>query len=188
MTSTELERLVRERLDAAGVWGLVDQHQSQFLEFPDGLFAELVLNDGSKLVEAERIARELQESLRKRDIELDVIVRCVWTVESIKDPVGVVEGSGSIRFPWTAVLASGSLVTEVEVDVTQLALREIKGRFAERYQADGKAVMKEVISEFLKLQLSFGGESYWDPIRNRRQELNDSALLYLFGHSLVGEK
>lgn len=188
MTSTELEALIRERLNSVDAWRLIDQHKSQFLEFPDGLFAELVLGDGSRLVDVDRIARELQESLRKQDVDLDVIVRCIWTVQDIQGPVPSAAGSGGMRFPWTAVLASGSLVINVEVDVTHLAVLEIKRRFDAQYEAAGKAVMKEVIGEFLKLQLSFGGESYWDPIRYPRQELNDSALLYLFGHSLVGKK
>ena len=28
-------------------------------------------------------------------------------------------------------------------------------------------------------ELSLGGESYWDPLRDSKRELNDSALLYL---------
>src|SRR5271168_4835315 len=173
MTSTELEQVVKERLDSIGLWDAIDKHKSQFLEFPDGLFAELVLGDGTMLVDVERIARELQASLRKQDVDLDVIVRCIWTVKDIKDPVPAAEGSG-VRFPWTAVLASGNLIANVEVDVTLLATLEIKRKFAAEYQSDGKAVVKEVIKEFLKLQLSFGGETYWDPIRHPRQELNDS--------------
>ena len=66
MTSTELERVVREKLKAAGLSEAIDEHGSQFLEFPDGLFAELVLNDGSKLVDVERVARELRGLSRSR--------------------------------------------------------------------------------------------------------------------------
>jgi hypothetical protein len=36
MTSTELERRIREKLEAAGLLRLLDEHKSQFLEFPDG--------------------------------------------------------------------------------------------------------------------------------------------------------
>jgi len=185
MTSTEVEKLIRDALTTAGLWDVVDQYKSQFLEFPDGFFTEIVLSDGSKLVDAEGIVRQVEEGLRRQSIELDVIVRAVWTVLEVDGPVPTAEGIEGMRFPWVAVLGSGGLTTKVEVDVTHLAVIEIKQRFAARYQKDGKAVMKEVITEFLRLQLSFGGESYWDPIRYPRQELNDSALLYLFGHNLV---
>src|ERR1700680_2516880 len=86
MTPTELEKAIREELRKAGLLGIVDEYKSQFLEFPDGLFAELVLKDGSNLVEVERIGRELQESLRKNGVELDVIVRSTWAVANVDDP------------------------------------------------------------------------------------------------------
>lgn len=192
MTSTELETLIREELTAAGLWEVVDQHKSQFLEFPDGLFAELVLNDGFRLVDVERIARELRESLKKKDVELDVIVRSVWTVQEIGDPRPAIGVSGGIRAAWAfpAALFSGGLTKQVEVHVTQAAIDEIRSRLAgpSTKSLDEKAVMKEVVKEFLKLQLSLGGESYWDPMRYPQQELNEAAFLYLLGHGTAGKK
>jgi hypothetical protein len=191
MTSTELETLIRDELTTAGLWEVVDQHKSQFLEFPDGLFAELVLSDGSKLVDVERIARELRESLRKRDVELDVIVRSTWTVQNVGDPRPAIGVSGGIRAAWAfpVTLVSGGLTAQVEVDVTQLAIDEIRKRLVGQAgkSMGEKDVMAEVVREFLKLQLSLGGESYWDPIRYPQQELNEAALLYLLGHSTVGK-
>ncbi len=170
----------------------LDEHKSQFLEFPDGFFAELVLGDGSKLAEVDRIARELRELLRTQGLELDVIVRSIWAVQSVGEPGAKISVSGGFRAALTfpVILVSGDARVEVEVNVTFQALEEIKRKVAEGSlePRDEKAAMKEVIKEFLKLQLSFGGESYWDPIRYPQQELNDSALLYLFGHSLVGKK
>lgn len=192
MTSTELERQIREKLGAAGLLQALEEHKSQFLEFPDGFFVELVLSDGSKLAEVDRIARELQALLRTQGTELDVIVRSIWTVQNIESPKPAISISGGIRAAWAfpVTLVSGSLTTNVEVDVTQFAAQEIKSKVAEGSlgSMDEKAAMKEVVKEFLKLQLSFGGESYWDPIRYPKQELNDSALLYLFGHSVVGKR
>ncbi|MGB7586885.1 MAG: hypothetical protein WBM11_18735 [Terriglobales bacterium] len=192
MTSTELERKIREKLEAVGLSQALDEHRSQFLEFPDGFFVELTLNDGSKLVEVERITRELRELLAKEDVEVDVIVRANWAVQSIEGPTPAISVSGGIRAAWAfqVVLASGSLITRVEVDVTQLAVQEIKQKVKEGSlrPADETAAMKEVVKEFVKLQLSFGGESHWDPIRYPQQELNESALLYLFGHSVVGKR
>ncbi|MGB7599344.1 MAG: hypothetical protein WBM24_03500 [Candidatus Sulfotelmatobacter sp.] len=192
MTSTELEKLVRNELTNAGLWGLVDRHKSQFLEFPDGLFAEIVFSDGSNLEDAEGILRAVRESLKKRGVELDVIVRANWTIQDIAEP-GPARGlSGGIRAAWAfpVTLISGKLAAEVEVDVTMLAIQEIKSRLVEASEksAEEKKIMKEVVREFLKLELSLGGESYWDPIRCPQRELNESALLYLLLHSPVGKK
>lgn len=51
-----------------------------------------------------------------------------------------------------------------------------------------KAVMKEVVKEFLKLELSLGGESYWVSIRDPQKEMNEAAFSYLLGHSAVGQR
>lgn len=192
MTSTELEKAIREELRKAGLLGIVDEYKSQFLEFPDGLFAELVLKDGSKLVEVERVGHELQQSLREKGVELDVIVRSTWTVANVDDPRPAIGVSGGIRSVWAfpATLASGGLTAGVEVDVTMFAIDAIRRKLVGESEGpvDEKAVMKEVVKEFLKLELSLGGESYWDPIRYPRKELNEAAFSYLLGHSTVGQR
>jgi hypothetical protein len=192
MTSTQLERRIREKLNAAGLSQVLNDYKSQFLDFPDGFFVELVLNDGTKLVEVERIAREVRDELGKQNIELDVIVRSLWIVQSIEGPKPAISVSGGIGAAWafSTTLVSGELKANAEVAVTQLAVREIKRRIEEGSlePADEKDAVREVVKEFLKLQLSFGGESYWDPIGHPQQELNESALLYLFGHSVVGKR
>jgi hypothetical protein len=171
---------------------VLDEHKSQFLEFPDGFFVELTLNDGSRLVEVEGITRELRELLAKQNVELDVIVRANWAIQGVEGPTPAISVSGGIRAAWAfrVTLTSGSLTTNVEVDVTQVAVLEIKRKVKEGSlgSADETAAVKEVVKEFVKLQLSFGGESYWDPIRYPQQELNEAALLYLFGHSVVGKR
>jgi len=189
MTSTELEALIRTRLAAGGLWQMVDQHKSQFVEYPDGLFAEIVLNDASKVLEAEKISQELREFLAKQGLDLDVIVRANWVVDSVEGPKQSISISERIRaalvFP--AVLVSGSQSTQVEVNVTPVAEEEIRSKVIEG-EVDEKTALREVVKEFLRLQLSFGGGSYWDPIRYPRQDLNDSALLYLLGHGLAGRR
>jgi hypothetical protein len=189
MTSIELERTIQEELGKAGALKLLDQRESQFLEVPGGLFAELVLGDGSRLVDVERVARGVREALSKRGVDLSVIVRSIWTVQSVGDAQAAISLTGGIRSAWSfpATLVSGGLKTQVEVEVTMLAVDEIKRKLkGSADPVDERSAIKEVVKEFLKLQLSFGGESYWDPIRYPKQELNDSALLYLFGQSSVG--
>jgi len=192
VTSTELERLVRDKMNAAGLSQVIDEHKSQFLEFPDGLFAELVLKDGSQLVDVERIMRESREFLAKQGVELDSIVRAMWTVQNIDDPRPAVGVSGGIRAAWAfpVTLVAGGATTQTEVDVTYSAILEIRNKLVRSSDKslDEKTVMKEVVREFLKLELSLGGESYWDPIRYPQRELNEAALLYLLMHSPVGKK
>jgi hypothetical protein len=183
MTSTEVEKLIREALTASGLWQVVDQHKSQFLEFPDGFFAEVVLNDGSKLVEAEGVARQIEESLRKQGTELDVIVRANWIVKEIANPP-YGNQLGVWRIP--VILASGAETRAVEVDVQYDVVLDIKNRIAEK-TLDETSVVKEVVREFIEMELSLGGESYWDPIRYPRREINGSALSYLFLHTPVAQ-
>ena len=192
MTSTELEKLVRDELTRVGLWDSVDQHKSQFLEFPDGLFAEVVLGDGSKLQGAERVLQEVRHALLGKGVELDAIVRATWSVGSIADP-GPARGlSGGIRAAWAypVTLVSGQATTLVEVDVAYMAVLEIRNKLlgGSEQSQDEKEVMKEVVREFLKLELSLGGEGYWDPIRYRQRELNEAALSYLLLHGAVGKK
>jgi hypothetical protein len=183
MTSSELEALVRDRLKAEGLLPVFDEHKSQFLEFPDGLFAELVLSDGSKLIDVERIGRELRDSLKKQDVDLDVIVRSVWSVKEVGDP-----RPARSRMAWAVpvTLASGDSTRDVEVDVGLFAVEEIRQKIKGRGLSESAAV-KEVVREFVELQLSLGGESYWDPIRYPQQELNEGALTYLFMHTPVAQ-
>jgi len=189
MTSTELERLIKKKLEGSELLPVLDEYKSQFLEFPDGLFAELVLNDGSKLLDVERIGREVRESLKKQSVDLDFIVRSNWVVSEVGDPCPAIGGSGGLKAAWGRVpitLTSGNSVRTVEVDVGLRAVDEIKHRI-EGKGLDEKAAVKEVVKEFVEMQLSLGGESYWDPIRDPQQELNEGALLYLFGHSSVAQ-
>lgn len=188
MTSTELERLIREKLEAAGLLPLLDEYKSQFLEFPDGLFAELVLNDGSRLVDVERLARELRDSLKRQMVDLDVIVRPIWTVKAVGDPSPARGASGGVRAALVVpvVLTSGNSTREVEVDVGLLAVDEIKRRIAGK-GLDEKDAVKEVVREFIVMQLSLGGESYWNPDPQHREEVSEGALLYLFRHTPVAQ-
>jgi hypothetical protein len=191
MTSTELEKLIREDLMSAGLWGVVDQHKSQFLEFPDGLFAEIVLNDGSKLADAESVARAAEVDLRLQRIELHVIVRANWTVRDVEGPRPAIVVPGGIRSAWafTATLFSGGITCSVEVDATLSAIEAIKRNVREKSAGlvDEGAAIKETVKEFLRLRLSFGGESYWDPLRERQLDLNEDALSYWLGPALAGK-
>lgn len=200
MTSTELEKLTETEFSGAGLWKVINQNESQFLEFPDGLFAELVVDDASTLVDIDRAAQEIRERLRQRSIELDVIVRAHWKIEEVLH-VGTSYTAGTPRLAesFLATLASGKSKTKVEVDVTHPVWRgittQVPGSLPEcsfgeigKPSAEETNLVRHVVMEFLDFQLSLGGANYWDPVRNRKLELNESALQYLLDHNTVGQR
>lgn len=183
MTSTDLERSIKDELKLRGLLQFVDEHQNQFLEVPEGLFAELVIRDGSRLPEVESVMREIKERLRKSGVELDEVVRPEWTVESIErqkagPAVSVASMEQAVRY--TAVLKSGSLSCEVIVDVTQGALDLLKEKLRST-GADLEAASKEFVAESLRRRLVWGGKSYWDPSAESHLELNATDFIHLRG-------
>jgi len=189
MTSSELENLIRAKLRESGLLEVLDEFKSQFLEFPEGFFVELVLADGAKLVDVERIGREVRESLRKQNVDVDVIVRAIWTVKAVGDPQTPVDLSGNPvlgRWRVPVTLSSGGLARQVEVDVLYTVVLDLKNKIAGKGWSETSAV-KEVVKGFIEMELSLGGESYWDPIRDPKREINGSALSYLFMHTPVAQ-
>jgi hypothetical protein len=186
MTSLELGNLIKDRLGAAGLAQYLDETKEQYLEFPDGFFAEVVLKDGSRLSEAQRIVKSIEEELRKQGVELDAIVRAVWEVVAVTSAGMAPAGSGGFH-RFIATLRSGQRECTVSVDVTGSALAEILDAFRQgglrEYGVDQNAALVGIVSEFVRLELSYGGESYWDPILYPQRELNEAALSYLVLHS-----
>jgi hypothetical protein len=182
MTVADLEHSVRGSLRQAGLLQYLDEEETQFLEFPDGWFAELVVKDGSKVREVESVVQRFKADLRREQaVELDEIVRPVWRlakIERVGPSVSFPELEPAVRF--AAGLQSGSLSCNVTVDVTEAALGVIRER-VKRTGAPEDAALLEVVGEFVKFELAHGGKSYWDPRRDSRLELNAGALMYLFG-------
>lgn len=200
MTSTEVEKLIRDALTSAGLWHIVDQYKSQFLEFPDGFFAEIVLHDGSKLADVGSVVRQVEEHLRRQGTELDVIIRAHWNVERVKHvgTAGAAAGRPRLAETFEAILVSGGYRTLVTVDVTHTVWLGIAHRSPgsppepEFGPIDASNVeetnrVTDFVIQFLQLRLSFGGANYWDPIREPSLELNESALQYLTDYSSMGQ-
>ncbi len=86
-----------------------------------------------------------------------------------------------------ATLRSGSRECTVTVDVTGLALSGILKAFREgslrEYGQEQKTALLGIVTEFVRLELSYGGESSWDPLLRPELELNEWALQYLTCHS-----
>ena len=202
MTSYELGNLIKDRLRAAGLAQYLDEAREQYLEFPDGFFAEVVLKDGSKLSEAQRIVKSIEEELRKQGIELDAIVRAIWEVDGVekagmasdlvnalRQQGGAVAAAGSAGAQrLIATLRSGERECRVTVDVTAGALGTVIAAFNKNqgalreYGADRDQALIRIVAEFVRLELSSGGRSYWDPILRPELTLNENALEYLTMH------
>ncbi len=183
MTVIDLEQSVKDSLRQAGLLEYLDEQETQFLEFPGSWFVEIVVKDGSKLAEVESIVQKFKANLqRNQAVELDEIVRAQWNVAKIERVGASVSFPGlepAVRF--TAVLESGSLSCIVTVDVTEAAIGVTREKVG-KTKVSEEAALREIVGEFMRLQLSHGGASYWDPRRDSRLELNAAALMYLFGH------
>jgi hypothetical protein len=189
MERAAVDKLIKENLASAGVLEVVDREKSQLLEFPEDLFVEIVLRDGSKLNDVERTIERIQSDLEGRGVRLDSIVRATWRVRDVEkhfDPSWIVDSSRPGGFlslpilPFKVTLESGSSQTDVWVDVTPSGYDQLK----QAGQADEES-LKRIVRDFLTIQLSVGGTSYWDPIRYPHQELNDAAALYTLHHTPV---
>ncbi|MGH9342642.1 MAG: hypothetical protein ACRD19_02610, partial [Terriglobia bacterium] len=185
MTTRDLEKLIKQELSSEGLIQYLDDRQEQYLEFPDGFFAEVVLNDGSKLSEVERIVKAIKERLQKQEIDVDVIVRAIWKVTSVRYVGHAVGASGGVKAAeWFAgTLRSGNRECKVIVDVTNYAYDSIWKKLSEERAAhlptDKNEAIADIVADFLQFELSRGGASYWDPILHPERELNDAALLYV---------
>lgn len=187
MTTRNLEKLIKQELSIEGLAQYLDDSQEQYLEFPDGFFAEIVLSDGSKLSDVKSVVKAIQERLQKQGIELDVIVRAIWKVVDVKHSGTATEAVSGIKdvARFAATLQSGGRKCTVIVDVTRYAYEQIRKQLPEEklIGTDEKSVMAGIVINFLRFELSLGGESFWDPLLYPERELNAGALEYLTTHS-----
>jgi hypothetical protein len=145
----------------------------------------VVLKDGVKLSEVQRAVKSIEEELAKQGVELDAIVRATWEVVEVRK-AGVAPGpANGQRF--LATLRSGSRACQVTVDMPGMALASVLAAFngggLRDFGTDKDAVLKEIVSTFLRLELSLGGESYWDPILYPERTLDENALQYVTMHA-----
>lgn len=189
MEVAEVERIIKQGLASAGALEAFNREKSQVFEFPEDLFAEIVLNDGSRLTEAEAALRQIQSDLEGRGVRLDSIVRASWSVRNIErvfDEGWVVDSSrpgGFLSMPilrFKVTLESGPRQAVVLVDMTPEGFNYLK-----KVGRSDETSVDKVVKDFVTIQLSVGGTSYWDPIRYPRQEMNEAAVLYTLHHSPV---
>ncbi len=178
MTEAELRKSLSEVFKSAGLSRYVVRDKSQLFEVPEGFFVETVLSDGSRLDETESLIASIRRDVEAQGSQLISILRAIWSVKEVHK-VGASRGkSGGIKsaVDFAAALESGARETEVVVEVTMPALEGLR----ENLGSDGQVL--DAVRDFLRLQLSWGGAGYWDPIRCPRQVLNEAAASYLLAH------
>ncbi len=197
MTTTDLQRLVEQELAGAQLLAYVDRSQQQVLELPNELFVEIVLTDGSRVPEARRILDGIAAEASRAGVKVDGLVRGVWAVDGeaeLAGPERTVAGEVTTGVAeYVVPVRSGSVRRNVRVQVTISALNELRQRLQVTPQPNwvsrngdvDPAVVAKAVKEFVALQLSFGGTSYWDPERYPVLRLDDAAMLYLLTHPVA---
>jgi len=175
----ELEKKAVEKFGAAGLLPYFWSERSQFLDFPQGFFVEIVSRAGNKLGEFAAAINELQKETGEK---IDPIVRAAWEVFSVDDPAVAYSSQGTPRtaMQFPAVLKAGEAKLPVAVDVSHRAQERLK----ELGRGDRKS-LKGMVRDYLRSQLSKGGASYWDPVRFPCLEINEAAVSYLLMHGIV---
>jgi hypothetical protein len=170
MSAENLRREIEAQLEKARLLGFLDLDRTQFLEVPDGIFVEIVLNDAGK----EQEIRQLLEGLLPPGG--DFRIHPIWKIEAIGEPQIAISQSGGIVAARLVcvILRSGSVITEVQVAVTYLAELELKRVLG----ADPD--LKELARAYVENRLQWGGQSYWDPRRYPRLEIAADRALSLY--------
>jgi hypothetical protein len=200
MTITMIEEKVRNAiinmLQSRKLTPFWVSRSSQFLDVGGGVFVELVVNEGSKLQEFEEVVAAVKAECK--GLEIESIVRAVWVVESVRyiglaSNLGLASNHGiplsadTLADTFEAILNSGSRKTGVRIDVTWDAFERLKEELRRESRAISDAnlveITKEKVNDFLVLQLSLGGTSYWDPLRYRDRVLNGPTMAYVALHS-----
>jgi len=174
MSEEQVVELLTERLSSERLLGSVIE--KRVLEFPSEFLAEVVLNDGTKLEDAKRLARAVQHELREKGIWLDTIVRAQWDVETVKKVAGSeLAGvpAGPVGLLFQGILRAGGCTQDVWVDVTSPAYQVL------RPLGGTEQALGDSVRAFLRHRLSVGGPGSWDPIRDSRLELDARAAQYL---------
>lgn len=182
MTEIELKAIVERKLKEAQLSPFLSEDQQQYLEVPEErFFVEIVLTDASKLRAAEEVVKGVAADLAEQSIEMDYVVRGLWRVKEIEYMGSPPAESGGIKAAdrFRAKLQSGDYEHWVEVDLSRAAQAELESRIG---KLDATS-MNKLVENFLVLQLSTGGASYWDPIRFRHLDINAAAISYLLHHS-----
>jgi len=182
MTVVEVHDLLFEKLQANGVAESVHRELSQVLDFPEEFFVEVVLRDAAKMPQAERAILELTETLKAKGVELNARVRAIWEVKDVQSEGAAYGPGGAPRAAtrFRVLLRSGGREESVCINVTWLAVEELRRRTGTGGQQE-REVLRQLVAEFVKMELELGGMNYWDPTRFPEKDLKAAAMSYLLG-------
>ncbi|HMD99992.1 MAG TPA: hypothetical protein VKM93_22015, partial [Terriglobia bacterium] len=193
-TLEEVRSLLEARLRSAGLLPFVEPSHLQLLDFPEGTFVEIVLNDASKLGQVEALMADINEVLKKSGTELNSLVRALWAVERVQyvGPSRSLSGSLKSALDFRVTLRSGSVTSELIVELTAAAIDRLRQRMGIKSERVGWSNTNDDVSldklqvavrEFVELQLSYAGASSWDPVKNPHLELKEAVMSYLLKES-----
>jgi len=191
MDHEELSKLIMDKLGERGLRENLVKEKTALLDFSEEYYAEVVLDDAGKIGAASQALAEVATHLKRENENFDYVVRALWKVQEVKlapdykaeaIPELMKQGIFSLRF--VATLGSGQQTKEVGVELTPSAYHELRrlGRQTAEHALYG------LVREFLELELSLGGESYWDPVRYPNRQINDAAVLHLHYHPVPAER
>jgi hypothetical protein len=186
---------LKRRLESSGLWRELIPERTNLPNFEpfDELFVELVFRDASKLPAAQFLMSQFREELRESGARFDYIVRAMWRVKHVEYAARAVLSSGQFLdgIAFRCTLVSGSRETAVQLILTSSGCDYFWKNILKRsgdftwsdLSDDEKQKLHMYVKEFIILQLSLGGMSYWDPLLFPFQTLNDAGLAYLIGRS-----
>lgn len=174
VTQQQIEQLLRERLRQQGVLDQLDE--IDLFPTPEGVLAEVVLRDASALEQARQAVDSVETELGGEHVSLLPTVRALWEVDEvqrieIRSPADAPSDLVGALFKGT--LKSGARHQEVWVAVTSSAQRIL------RPLAPSDQALVELVRTFLRHRLSIGGAGHWEPVREQKLELDESAAQYL---------
>jgi hypothetical protein len=191
LTSNQVEEFIERKLRQAGLSVAINKAHSQFLDMQDEMFVEVVLDDATHLEDVEKIVRNTAQELKLQGIKLDSVVRALWEIVDVSfvGPSRSADGGIRAAILYDVTLKSGNRQLHIAVDVFWGAVEFLKQKRGStkltpknmrEFQSE---VVAKAVWSFVQHQLSLGGTSCWSPLLYPRLEMNDAAMLFVFGQS-----
>jgi hypothetical protein len=191
LTSTQVEELIERQLREAGLSNVVNKAHSQFLDMQSEIFVEIVLDDATHLEDVGKIVRNTAQELKVQNIKLDSVVRALWKILDVSfvGPSRSADGGLRAATLYDVALKSGNRQHHIAVDVFWGAVEFLKqkrglGKLTSKSKRELQTeLVAKAVWSFVELELSAGGASCWDPVLHPHLEMNDAAMLFVFGQS-----
>jgi hypothetical protein len=174
VTQSQIDDILREKLRQHSVSYAVKD--VELLSTPERVLAEVIVQDASVLEETGRAVQDAERELESQGVSLVADVRALWEVEEV-ERVAIANPSGApaglIAAVFKATLKSGARQQEVWISVTPSAQNVLRPLIA------SDEALRDLVRVFLRRWLAIGGPGSWDPTRDQKLELDESAARYL---------